>query len=61
VKLIFAKEDDRLIGAHIAAHGASDLIYGMAVAMRMGASAKDLQATVGIHPGYSESLNWASF
>jgi mercuric reductase len=60
VKLLFAEDDDRLIGAHIAAPTASDLIYGMALALQTGATAADIQATLGIHPGYSEVLNWAS-
>ncbi len=61
VKLLFAEDDGRLLGAHIAGSSASDLIYGMALAMKTGATANDMQETLGIHPGYSESLNWASY
>ena len=61
VKLLFAEDDGKLIGAHIAGSSASDLIYGMALAMKTGATADDMRDTLGIHPAYSESLNWASF
>ncbi|MBW6467792.1 MAG: dihydrolipoyl dehydrogenase family protein [Anaerosomatales bacterium] len=60
VKLIFSASDGRLVGAHIAGPTASDLIYAMAVAMRCGATRDTLGATVGIHPAYCESLNWAA-
>ena len=60
VKLIFAAEDGRLVGAHIAGPTASDLVYAMAVAMRCGATRDTLRATVGIHPAFCEALNWAA-
>lgn len=61
VKLLFAAEDDRLIGAHIAGPNAAELIYAMAVAMRHGATASSLRETIGIHPAYNEALTWAAF
>jgi len=60
VKLVFAEEDGRLLGAQIAAPTASDLIYALAVAMRCGATRDTLRATPGIHPAFSETLNWAA-
>jgi pyruvate/2-oxoglutarate dehydrogenase complex dihydrolipoamide dehydrogenase (E3) component len=60
VKLLFAEGDGSLIGAHVAGPTASDLIYGLALGVRTGATADDMRATLGIHPGYAESLNWAS-
>ncbi len=61
VKLIFAEEDGRLIGAHIVGPTASDLIYGLAVAMKCGATASTIRDTLGIHPAYCESVNWAAW
>ncbi len=61
VKLVFRAEDDRLIGAHIAAPTASDLIYAMALAMRHDATRTSLRQVVGIHPAYCEMLHRASF
>jgi pyruvate/2-oxoglutarate dehydrogenase complex dihydrolipoamide dehydrogenase (E3) component len=60
VKLLFAEEDGRLVGAHIAGPTASDLVYAMAVAMRCGATRDTLRATTGIHPAFCEALNWAA-
>jgi pyruvate/2-oxoglutarate dehydrogenase complex dihydrolipoamide dehydrogenase (E3) component len=60
VKLLFAKDDGRLVGAHIAGPTASDLIYAMAVAMRCGATRETLRETIGIHPAFCEALNWAA-
>jgi dihydrolipoamide dehydrogenase len=60
IKLVFAEENGRLLGAHIAGPTASDLIYAMAVAMRSGATRDTLRATIGIHPAYCEALNWAA-
>jgi pyruvate/2-oxoglutarate dehydrogenase complex dihydrolipoamide dehydrogenase (E3) component len=61
VKLLFAEEDDRLLGAHIAGYGASDLVYAMAVALRHGGTSTSLRETIAIHPAFHESLNWASY
>jgi dihydrolipoamide dehydrogenase len=60
VKLLFAKDDGRLVGAHIAGPTASDLVYAMAVAMRCGATRETLRETIGIHPAFCEALNWAA-
>lgn len=61
VKLLFAEDDGRLLGAHIAGPTASDLIYALALAVRHRHTAEDLQVVLGIHPAYSEAINWASF
>ena len=61
VKLLFDADSDVLIGAHIAAPDASDLIYALAVALKMNATAGDLRDVVGVHPAYCEAINWASF
>ena len=60
VKLL-AGQDGRLAGAHLAGPHAGELIYGLAVALRAGATLEDLRATRAVHPTLSEALNWASF
>ncbi len=60
VKLL-AEQDGRLVGAHLAGPHAAELIYGLAVAVRAGATLDDVQATRAVHPTLSEALNWASF
>jgi len=61
VKYVFAAEDGRLLGAQIAGFTAADLIYGPALALKLGAHDTDLQDALGIHPAYSEVLNWAAY
>jgi len=60
VKLLFAEDDGRLLGAHIAGPTASDMIHGLALALRMHATQDDIAGTLGIHPSYSEAINWAA-
>ena len=60
VKYLFAKEDDRLLGAHIAGPAADAMIYAAALGIKIGATSEDLRCVSGIHPGYSEALNWAA-
>ncbi len=55
VKLI-AASDDRLIGAHILAPFASEMIPELTLAVRKGLTIQDVAATVHIHPTVSESL-----
>ncbi len=61
VKLVFGEDDDRLLGAQIAGPSASDLIYGLAVALKTKATAADLKNTLGVHPAYCEAINWAAW
>ncbi len=61
VKLVFAEDDGRLLGGQIAGPPAPDLVYALAVAVRKGATADDLKDTLGIHPAYSELVNWAAW
>jgi len=61
VKLLFSADDDRLLGVHIAGPTASDLTYGLAVAMRAGATSAMVRDTMGVHPAYNELVNWAAW
>jgi glutathione reductase (NADPH) len=56
MKLITAGEDERVIGVHIFGDGADEMLQGFAVAMRMGATKKDLDDTVAIHPTNAEEI-----
>ncbi|MBN2234224.1 MAG: dihydrolipoyl dehydrogenase [Opitutales bacterium] len=60
VKLISLAKDDRLLGVHILAHGASELIASAVAHMTYGGSAEDLARTVHAHPTLSESLREAA-
>lgn len=56
MKLITAGDDERVIGCHVIGEGADEMMQGFAVAMRMGATKKDFDDTVAIHPTSSEEL-----
>jgi glutathione reductase (NADPH) len=56
VKLIVRKEDDRVVGCHLIGKDAAEIIQGFAVAVKMGATKRDFDATVGIHPSTAEEL-----
>lgn len=56
MKLVTAGPDERVVGCHVIGEGADEMMQGFAVAMRMGATKKDFDDTVAIHPTSSEEL-----
>ena len=56
MKLITAGAEERVVGCHVIGEGADEMMQGFAVAMRMGATKKDFDDTVAIHPTSSEEL-----
>jgi glutathione reductase (NADPH) len=56
VKLVVDKQSDRVLGAHIVGEYAAEIIQGVAIAVKMGATKKDFDATVGIHPSTAEEF-----
>ena len=56
MKLITAGEDEKVVGCHVIGEGADEMMQGFAVAMRMGATKKDFDDTIAIHPTSSEEL-----
>jgi glutathione reductase (NADPH) len=56
MKLITAGEEQRIVGCHIIGDGADEMLQGFAVAIRMGATKKDFDDTVAIHPSNAEEL-----
>ncbi len=56
MKLVTAGEDERVVGVHVIGDGADEMMQGFAVAVRMGATKKDFDDTVAIHPTSSEEL-----
>ncbi|HAG71481.1 MAG TPA: glutathione-disulfide reductase [Gammaproteobacteria bacterium] len=55
-KLIVNRSDDRVIGMHLVAADAGELVQGFAVAMNCGATKADFDNTIGIHPTLAEEL-----
>ena len=56
MKLIVAGSERRVVGCHVIGQGADELLQGFAVAVRMGATKKDFDDTVAIHPTVAEEL-----
>lgn len=56
IKLVTAGEDERIVGCHIAGPGVDEALQGFAVAIRMGATKRDFDDTVAIHPTLAEEL-----
>lgn len=59
-KLLFDPTTQRLLGAGVVGPGAGDLIAEAALAIEMGADAKDIALTVHPHPTLSETLGLAA-
>ena len=55
-KLITAGDDEKVIGLHGLGYGVDEMIQGFAVAIKMGATKADFDATVAIHPTASEEF-----
>ena len=55
-KLIVNQANDRVIGAHLIAPDAGELMQGIAVAMNAGATKSIFDATLGIHPTLAEEF-----
>ncbi len=56
VKLIFNKVDNKLLGAHIVGHGATDMISELVVAMEAGVTSHQLLKSIHPHPTMSEAI-----
>jgi glutathione reductase (NADPH) len=56
VKLVTAGKDEKVVGCHIFGPGADEILQGFAVAIHMGATKRDLDDTVAIHPTLAEEL-----
>ena len=56
MKLVCVGPEERIVGCHIIGAGADEMLQGFAVAIRMGATKRDFDDTVAIHPTSSEEL-----
>ena len=56
MKLVCAGPDLKIVGCHVIGNGADEMLQGFAVAIRMGATKRDFDATVAIHPTSAEEL-----
>ncbi len=56
MKLIVDTNTDKVVGAHMVGDGAAEIIQGVAIAVKMGATKANFDATVGIHPSSAEEF-----
>ena len=56
MKLIVQTSSDRVIGAHMVGEGAGEIMQGLAVAIRAGATKAVFDSTIGIHPTAAEEF-----
>lgn len=56
MKLVCIGPQEKVVGCHIIGPGADEMLQGFAVAVRMGATKKDFDDTVAIHPSSAEEL-----
>jgi glutathione reductase (NADPH) len=56
MKLVTLGEEQKIIGLHVIGDGADEMLQGFAVAVRMGATKRDFDDTVAIHPTSAEEM-----
>jgi glutathione reductase (NADPH) len=56
MKLVCVGAEEKIVGCHIVGAGADEMLQGFAVAMRMGATKRDFDDTVAVHPTSAEEL-----
>ena len=56
MKLVVARESQRVVGAHMIGPDAGEIIQGIAVAVKIGATKAQLDSTIGIHPTVAEEF-----
>jgi glutathione reductase (NADPH) len=56
MKLVVDRTTDRVLGAHMVGADAPEIIQGLAIALKCGATKAQLDATVGIHPTAAEEF-----
>jgi glutathione reductase (NADPH) len=56
MKLIVSQESRKVLGCHIVAPGAGEMIQLAGIAVKMGATKEDFDRTVAVHPTISEEI-----
>ena len=56
MKLIVEREGRRVVGAHMVGPDAGEIIQGIAIAVKMGATKEQFDRTIGIHPTAAEEF-----
>jgi glutathione reductase (NADPH) len=56
MKLVVARETQRVIGCHVLGSDAAEMVQMAAIAMKMGATKADFDRTMALHPSAAEEL-----
>jgi glutathione reductase (NADPH) len=56
MKLIVDRESDRVLGCHMVGPDAGEIVQGIAIALKCGATKAQFDATIGIHPTAAEEF-----
>ncbi|WP_323119627.1 glutathione-disulfide reductase [Burkholderia alba] len=56
MKLVVARDSQRVVGAHMVGRDAAEIIQGIAIAIRAGATKAQFDETIGIHPTAAEEF-----
>ena len=56
IKLVVARGSQRVVGAHMIGADAGEVIQGLAIAVKLGATKAQFDATIGIHPTAAEEF-----
>ncbi len=56
MKLVTVGQEEKIVGCHVVGDGADEMMQGFSVAVRMGATKKDFDDTVAIHPTSAEEF-----
>jgi len=56
MKLVCVGPEEKIVGIHGIGHGMDEILQGFAVALKMGATKKDFDDTVAIHPTAAEEF-----
>jgi glutathione reductase (NADPH) len=56
MKLVVDGASDRVLGCHIVGEGAAEMIQTLGIAVKMGATKADFDATMALHPTAAEEL-----
>lgn len=56
MKLVVHRETDKVVGVHMVGPEAAEIMQGMAIALKAGATKATFDSTVGIHPSSAEEF-----
>jgi glutathione reductase (NADPH) len=56
MKLLVDQASDRVVGCHMVGADAGEIVQGIAIAMKAGATKADFDSTIGIHPTAAEEF-----